>query len=617
MALHFTSSLPHVARAVVGALVATLAACSAAHESVTPPAPGRTIPLPTGVEAEVLEPAGLAHWLQGTQQLADGRPAEAVAELKLALIYAPTSAAVHRAMALAWLALERPDRARQSAMAGLTHAPDEPRLSELVAELERREGAHRQAALHLRAAAFAEVTFVSAGPALVDSLLWLGERIEARTATQRLLSERPASSALALSLGRVLEDHGELELALEGYARARAQVPTLEEAALGEARVQGLRHEWRAAATPLIEQLAHDPDDVLLLLSISRALHAARDASAELYLHEAERLTVGDVAGRGQLAASALLEGDLDRAIRTLEAALERFPESVDTRVHLAELELHAQRPAKCLAVLGEAKGQVASDWWRTRAYCLAAALGLDAGLHALRQAMTGGKAPPSELLQDYARLLARDADRTKAWAKLETLEAALGDGVSARDLGLARATLADAHDELERAAIELRALATDPSDFGVLLAQVDAWARAGKLGSAVGGLESALRREPDHPVLLNALGFTLVEAGERLDEAEVFLRRAHRLAENEGFIMDSLGWWMHAKGRDDEAARLLERATYASPNDPEILGHLARVEAALGRHHEARQTLARALAAHPTPRQRRELDRLAREVKS
>lgn len=115
--------------------------------------------------------------------------------------------------------------------------------------------------------------------------------------------------------------------------------------------------------------------------------------------------------------------------------------------------------------------------------------------------------------------------------------------------------------------------------------------------------LESRLKRllelKPDHAHALNALGYSLAERNTRLAEAEDLVAKALRLAPEDPFIMDSLGWIQYRQGRLPEALKTLERA-YAIKADPEIAAHLGEVLWQLDRKDEARRLLKTAAQSHP-----------------
>jgi Flp pilus assembly protein TadD len=116
--------------------------------------------------------------------------------------------------------------------------------------------------------------------------------------------------------------------------------------------------------------------------------------------------------------------------------------------------------------------------------------------------------------------------------------------------------------------------------------------------------LETNLRRliemRPDHAHAYNALGYTLADRTDRFEEAYQLIDKALKLAPEDPFIQDSMGWVLYRLGRLQEARSYLEKAYKRRP-DPEIAAHLGEVLWALGRRDEARRMWQSALAEHPT----------------
>ena len=107
----------------------------------------------------------------------------------------------------------------------------------------------------------------------------------------------------------------------------------------------------------------------------------------------------------------------------------------------------------------------------------------------------------------------------------------------------------------------------------------------AEKLGY-VDQMEKSLRQvmiaAPDNQHAYNALGYSLAERNERLQEAYTLIDKALQMAPGDPFIMDSMGWVQYRMGKLDEAEGFLRRA-YALRNDPEIAVHLGEVLFAKG----------------------------------
>jgi tetratricopeptide (TPR) repeat protein len=110
-----------------------------------------------------------------------------------------------------------------------------------------------------------------------------------------------------------------------------------------------------------------------------------------------------------------------------------------------------------------------------------------------------------------------------------------------------------------------------------------------------------ALELNPDHPQVLNYLGYTMVEKHVNLDEALAMIERAVAARPDSGYIVDSLGWALYRLGRYDAAIGHMEHAAELMPTDPVVNDHLGDVLWAVGRKNEARFQWKRALSLHKT----------------
>ncbi|KPF75177.1 hypothetical protein IP88_07420, partial [alpha proteobacterium AAP81b] len=131
---------------------------------------------------------------------------------------------------------------------------------------------------------------------------------------------------------------------------------------------------------------------------------------------------------------------------------------------------------------------------------------------------------------------------------------------------------------------------------------------RAGHWPGAEADLRAALAKAPSEPTILNYLGYSLLDRGERLDEAGALIERAAALRPNDGGITDSLGWSLYRRGRFAEAVASLEKAATLVPEDATITGHLGDALWQVGRRIEARFRWRAALDLDPTPAERKAL---------
>jgi len=115
--------------------------------------------------------------------------------------------------------------------------------------------------------------------------------------------------------------------------------------------------------------------------------------------------------------------------------------------------------------------------------------------------------------------------------------------------------------------------------------------------------LEANLRRviqiKPDYAHAYNALGYTFADRNTRLPEAYDLIEQALKLAPDDPFIIDSMGWVLYRMGKNDESLGYLKRAFDLRP-DPEIAAHLGEVLWSAGKHDEARKVWNMALKDDP-----------------
>ncbi|WP_051521529.1 tetratricopeptide repeat protein [Rubellimicrobium mesophilum] len=114
--------------------------------------------------------------------------------------------------------------------------------------------------------------------------------------------------------------------------------------------------------------------------------------------------------------------------------------------------------------------------------------------------------------------------------------------------------------------------------------------------------LRRSLQLRPDQPQALNHLGYTLVDRGEKLDEALDLIRKAVALRPDDGAIVDSLGWAYYRLARYPEAVEQLEKAATLVATDPVVNDHLGDAYWRVGREREARFQWSRALSFDPEP---------------
>ncbi len=112
---------------------------------------------------------------------------------------------------------------------------------------------------------------------------------------------------------------------------------------------------------------------------------------------------------------------------------------------------------------------------------------------------------------------------------------------------------------------------------------------RLGNWDLAEADFRKALELNDNQPLVLNYLGYSLVDQGLKLDEALNMIKTAVDLRPTDGYIVDSLGWVYFRLGRYEDAVSELERAIELRPADPVINDHLGDAYWMVDRRNEAR----------------------------
>ena len=135
---------------------------------------------------------------------------------------------------------------------------------------------------------------------------------------------------------------------------------------------------------------------------------------------------------------------------------------------------------------------------------------------------------------------------------------------------------------------------------------------RLGNWPRAEMNFRKALDLSPNQPLILNYLGYSLVEKNKNLQEARDMIEKAVAARPNSGFIIDSLGWSLFTLGNFEDAIHPMERAVELMPDDPIVNDHLGDVYWKVGRKREARFQWKRAISFDP---EEKELIRIRKKL--
>jgi tetratricopeptide (TPR) repeat protein len=136
-----------------------------------------------------------------------------------------------------------------------------------------------------------------------------------------------------------------------------------------------------------------------------------------------------------------------------------------------------------------------------------------------------------------------------------------------------------------------------DPAQWFVHYVRAVTYHQLDQWDKAEADFRAALSFRPDQPRVLNYLGYSLVERGEKMDEALDMIERAVAAQPQNGAIVDSLGWVLFQMGQYEEAVGHLENAAALEAVDPVVNDHLGDAFWAVGRTVEAQFQWNRALS--------------------
>lgn len=117
---------------------------------------------------------------------------------------------------------------------------------------------------------------------------------------------------------------------------------------------------------------------------------------------------------------------------------------------------------------------------------------------------------------------------------------------------------------------------------LGIALEQSGQWETAEK------AFLRALTLVPNHPLVLNYLGYSWLQKGMHTKEAILMIKKAVAQRPTDGFIVDSLGWAFYLTSNFEEAVKILERAIDLEPGNSVLNDHLGDAYWRVGRRREA-----------------------------
>ena len=355
---------------------------------------------------------------------------------------------------------------------------------------------------------------------------------------------------------------------VEAEARLRAVIaedPAWEQPRVLLSRVLVAQNQREQARTLLDEGVRLYPDSVLLRTTYSRLLVDLADYPAALeQFRELHRLTPDDDEITFGYAMLATQQEDWDEA-----------------RPLWQELRGVADRRDEASYYLAQVEEENGND-------------DLAIGLF---RSVSG-----TELRVDAVMRTAQILGRTGRLAEArDTLQRArIANPGRAADLYVAETQIVQKHGDPDDAlALYEAAIAAFPDSQDLLYNRALFVVELGDFAWMERDLRRLLEDDPDYADALNALGYTLADRNERLDEAFAYISRALKLRPDSPAVLDSMGWVLYRQGDLVQAASYLRRAL-ALAQDDEIAAHLGEVLWVSGQRADAQAVWREGLAHSP-----------------
>ncbi len=334
-----------------------------------------------------------------------------------------------------------------------------------------------------------------------------------------------------------------------------------------------------------------------------------------------------------QMQGQILLKESPGKAINYFQAYLKQYPKANDVRLSYAKLLVNQKR-------FSEAKPEfvtlVESSKGNPEISAVVGLLSLESSDYSMadkyfQQSISSGFKDPEQLYGYLGRSAERQKDDTKAlswYDKIQPGDHYLDGRLSAASV-IARTKNVDTAikmlDEVDDLTPEQQILVIqneasmlsqakrNQESFDLLDKAANTWSnsaeiaydhamaaeRVGKYDIMETQLRKLIKAKPDFAAAYNALGYSFADRNVKLDEAKALLETAVKLAPDDHYMLDSLGWVHYRLGNLDKAAEFLQKA-YAVQADPEIAAHLGEVLWKQGKLEEAKKLWASALKEFP-----------------
>ena len=534
----------------------------------------------------------------GRAYIAKAWYADALRELTRALKVDPSSVPARIDLGRVWLALEGWEEARSQGTQVQERAPADPHGPYLVGAALGGKGDTKSAIPLLERARDAGLATADVSQALGDTLAKAARWEESEAAYRAALARDPRHVASLVGLGTLLfrrQRLAEADEVLERAAQIQRDNASVRLARSALRSVQG-REDEAISELDALPPNAWSPRFELLLgeVNVRRGRHEEAVTVLGRLAQSFPKLTPAHY----WLGHAALGSGRVERAVDEFRIVITQAPGYAPAQLGLARALMAAGRPAEALAELDAIKGPLAKELDH-RLLRTEALLGLGRTDEALRAGEEARRLAPArpEVYALLGRIHASRRDLPRAQAELAKALEVSPDYAPARfELG----RLYRFQSQPEEALKHYDAIiARDPKNERAVVAKVETLVGQGRRDEAIRAVRAAAERDPKSPRWPTALG-TLLAGGGDAKQAEAEYRRALTLQEDYEPARFQLARLFLSRKQDAEAIGQLQRILARRPGHVPAATMLAALLAAQSRFELAATVLEQALKAEP-----------------
>jgi len=364
----------------------------------------------------------------------------------------------------------------------------------------------------------------------------------ARQVVQQLHEKHPQESFLLLLLAKFEANLGKYDAALIHVDQLLEIDINLADAYLIKAQIHAGKGESKRAVEAIATAVEKRPQDTRLRLQYGRMLVQMKLFDKALVHFKVLQKTMPN--DENVLLSLGLLSIETDNnaeAKEYLQELLDKGYHNQQAHYYLGRIQ---QNDGEIMAAIANYERVLEGDYW------------LDARLRT-------------------AGLLAKSGQPEAALAKLESLNRQDPSDKTRIQVYLAKGEVLRSESRHKEAySLYNSALRQSPENTELLYARALTAEKLNMLDVAESDLKLVIMHEPENATALNALGYTLADRTERLNEAREYILKAAQLLPDDPAILDSLGWVHYRLGQYADAIKWLSKA-FAQLQDAEIAAHL------------------------------------------